>query len=112
MANRVLSILLGFEFKKSMEPVVTLIPTPGANVHRFNAKNAINAETNPKIYFDHGTTTLDAEYEPFQHKADAVMKAAGYSISDWLSKSFPGQDHSERAWRSRVHIPLTFLLSN
>lgn len=66
-----------------------------------------------KIYFDHGTETLDAEYEPFQRQADAIMRQAGYKLEkNWLSLKFPGDDHSERAWRQRVHIPLLFLLDS
>ena len=71
------------------------LPKPGAN----------------KFYFDHGTETLDALYAPFQQKADAVMRTAGYTEGrDWLTKKFPGGDHSEKSWRQRVAIPLVFLL--
>lgn len=64
-----------------------------------------------KIYFDYGTETLDASYEPYQSKADEVMKAKGYRAGrDWLTRKFPGEDHSEKAWAKRVEIPLVFLL--
>jgi predicted alpha/beta superfamily hydrolase len=64
-----------------------------------------------KIYFDFGTGTLDALYEPYQQKADTIMAAAGYTHGqDWLTRKFPGAEHSERSWRERVHIPLEFLL--
>ena len=29
---------------------------------------------------------------------------------DWITRKFPGAEHSEWAWRERVHIPLLFLL--
>ncbi|MBC8042629.1 MAG: alpha/beta hydrolase, partial [Rhizobacter sp.] len=65
-----------------------------------------------KIYFDFGTETLDKEYEPYQNKADAIMRAAGYTQGkNWITKKFAGDEHSERAWRNRVHLPLTFLLA-
>jgi len=63
-----------------------------------------------KIYFDYGTETLDATYEPFQLKADEVMKAKGFKQKNWLTKKFVGDDHSEKAWAKRVDIPLIFLL--
>jgi len=63
-----------------------------------------------KIYFDYGDATLDAYYPPFQQKADAVMINKGYSVKNWLTKYFPGENHSEIAWNKRLHIPLTFLL--
>lgn len=64
-----------------------------------------------RFYFDYGTETLDAEYEVYQLQADAVMRATGYRPGvDWVTKKFPGAEHSERSWRARVHIPLRFLL--
>jgi predicted alpha/beta superfamily hydrolase len=63
-----------------------------------------------KIYFDFGTETLDKDYEPFQQRADSVMLAKGYTLcKNWLTKKFEGDDHSERAWRKRLHIPMLFL---
>ncbi len=65
-----------------------------------------------KLYFDYGTDTIDALYEPYQVKVDSMMAAAGFSEGkDWVSKKFKGAGHSENAWRKRVHIPLEFLLS-
>jgi enterochelin esterase-like enzyme len=65
---------------------------------------------NHKIYFDYGTKTLDAMYKPFQMKADEIIKKKGYTNVNWITKEFPGEDHSEKAWRKRMAIPLTFLL--
>jgi predicted alpha/beta superfamily hydrolase len=63
------------------------------------------------IYFDHGTETLDAEYEPYQIRVDEVMGSSGYIPNrNWVTRKFDGADHSERAWRRRVDIPLAFLL--
>jgi len=65
-----------------------------------------------RIYFDHGTETLDAAYGAWQVRVDRLMCQAGYREGrDWITRVFPGAEHSERAWRARVHIPLTFLLS-
>lgn len=64
-----------------------------------------------KIYFDYGTETLDSLYEPYQKKMDQIMKTLGYQDGkNWVTKKFEGAEHSERAWRERVHIPLIFLL--
>lgn len=65
-----------------------------------------------KIYFDYGDATLDALYPPLQQQADERMKKRGYSTKNWLTKYFPGENHSEIAWNKRLHIPLTFLLGN
>ncbi|MDX2303541.1 MAG: alpha/beta hydrolase-fold protein [Microscillaceae bacterium] len=65
-----------------------------------------------KIYFDFGTETLDALYEPFQQKADVIMQKMGYTDSSWKTIKFTGEDHSEKAWKKRLHIPLIFLLGS
>lgn len=64
-----------------------------------------------KLYFDHGDATLDALYGPYQQQMDAILRAKGYRQGiDVITKAYPGADHSEAAWRSRVDIPLRFLL--
>jgi predicted alpha/beta superfamily hydrolase len=84
----------------------------------FIAKSYINYFSrnlpNPKqhkLYFDHGTTTLDAWYEPYQLHMDSLCRESGYETpKDFMSLSFPGEPHNEIAWRKRAAIPLKFLL--
>ncbi|MEZ4826806.1 MAG: alpha/beta hydrolase-fold protein [Bacteroidia bacterium] len=64
-----------------------------------------------KIYFDYGTETLDAMYEPFQLRIDTVMQHHGYDTLNWQTLKFRGEDHSENAWRKRFELPVTFLLT-
>ncbi len=64
-----------------------------------------------KIWFDHGTATLDSLYAPFQTRMDARMRAAGYVDGrSWVSRVYPGAEHSERSWAARLRDPLQFLL--
>ena len=64
-----------------------------------------------RIYFDYGTETLDASYEPYQMQVNQLFFQAGYRAGqELLSLNFPGDEHSERAWRNRVHEALMFLL--
>jgi enterochelin esterase-like enzyme len=65
---------------------------------------------NHKIYFDYGTATLDAMYEPFQLKVDEIMKAKGFTSQNWSTQKFEGEEHSEKSWNKRLHIPIEFLL--
>lgn len=65
---------------------------------------------NHLFYFDYGTATLDASYAPFQKAVDEVMKQKGYTSKNWLTKEFPGENHSEEAWKKRFDQPLIFLL--
>jgi enterochelin esterase-like enzyme len=64
-----------------------------------------------KLYFDHGSETLDAVYARYQDRVDAVVRRDGYrEWSNTVSLSFPGQKHNEISWASRVAVPLQFLL--
>jgi pimeloyl-ACP methyl ester carboxylesterase len=70
-----------------------------------------------KLYFDHGSETLDAVYKRYQDRVDAVVGRRGYygganvrGDAHWMTRSFPGQRHNEISWASRVDIPLQFLL--
>jgi predicted alpha/beta superfamily hydrolase len=66
-----------------------------------------------RVYFDFGTEALDAQYEPYQRQVDNVMRLRGYQEgANWATQKFDGEEHSERAWRKRVHIPLEFLLAD
>ncbi len=66
--------------------------------------------SNHRIYFDYGTETLDAFYEPYQLQVDQIMSHKGYDLTNWQTHKFEGAAHSEEAWRERLHIPITFLL--
>jgi predicted alpha/beta superfamily hydrolase len=66
-----------------------------------------------RFYFDYGTATLDALYEPYQQRMDAVMRQAGYvEGQNWVTLKFDGAEHNEEAWRQRASIPLRFLLGS
>jgi enterochelin esterase-like enzyme len=69
------------------------------------------SEQSHKIYFDYGTATLDALYEPFQCRIDSIMKKNNYSEMNWVTLKFQGHDHSEKSWSDRLKTPLKFLLN-
>ncbi|GHB04255.1 esterase [Algimonas arctica] len=65
-----------------------------------------------RLYFDFGTETLDHNYESYQDRMDQAVEATGYTRGvNWTTRKYEGHDHSERAWRNRVHVPLQFLLN-
>ena len=82
------------------------IPNAFFNYMKINLPNP----KNHKIYFDYGDQTLDALYKPFQEKADLIMIEKGFTKENWITKFFPGKDHSEKSWRERFDIPLLFIL--
>jgi len=63
-----------------------------------------------KLYFDFGTETLDALYEPYQIQVDSILVQHGYGAGNWKTLKFAGEDHSEIAWSKRLDVPLEFLL--
>lgn len=63
-----------------------------------------------RIYFDYGTATLDSLYKPYQTEVDSIMLGHGYTHDNWITREFPGENHTEQAWAKRLHIPLQFLL--
>ncbi len=83
-------------------------PIPEA-FFNYLSKNLPNPKSH-KLYFDYGDQTLDSLYPPLQKKADEVMKAKGYTSKNWMTKYFPGENHSEKAWSKRLDVPLLFLL--
>lgn len=64
-----------------------------------------------KIWFDHGTETLDAAYPPHARAMEAWFRAQGWSEDQAVFRAYPGTDHSEGAWAARSDDILTFLLS-
>lgn len=66
-----------------------------------------------RFYFDYGTATLDALYEPYQQRMDAILRQAGYTEGEnWVTLRFDGAEHNEQAWRQRASTPLRFLLGS
>lgn len=82
-------------------------PIPTA-FYRYLEKHLPNPKEH-RIYFDFGTATLDALYEPLQREVDAIMLQKGYNVNNWLTKKFEGENHSEMAWQKRLHFPFVFL---
>jgi enterochelin esterase-like enzyme len=77
---------------------------------RYLAPSLPNPKTH-RLYFDHGTETLDAVYKRYQDRVDSVVARRGYiQGKNWLTRNYPGQKHNEISWASRVDVPLKFLL--
>jgi enterochelin esterase-like enzyme len=83
-------------------------PVPDAFLRYMNTH--LPSPKNHKIYFDYGDQTLDAMYPPLQQKVDELMLQKGFSNQNWKTYYAKGENHSERAWRTRLAIPLLFLL--
>lgn len=56
-----------------------------------------------RIWFDHGTETLDAFYRPYQENLDAALVANGWRKGrDFSSRVYKGTPHEENAWAARM----------
>lgn len=84
-------------------------PVPGAFLDYMG--KTLPAPGTHRLYFDFGTETLDAIYEPHQNRVDALVSNLGYNETNWMTRKFEGKDHSEDSWSERFHIPVTFLLA-
>lgn len=81
------------------------IPT---GLFRYLEKN-LPPPGNNRIWFDHGTATLDALYPGLQREADSLLTVKGYTAKLWKTKVYQGADHSEKAWKNRLDEVMLFL---
>lgn len=84
-------------------------PVPNAFLNYLSSH--LPSPNNHKIYFDCGDQTLDALYPEIQKKADAILTKKRFTEKSWMTKYFPGENHSEKAWHERLYIPMVFLLT-
>ena len=79
---------------------------------RARAWPALPSPATHRLYFDHGSETLDKIYARYQARVDRIVASRGYRQgTNWLTRNFPGQAHNEESWASRVDVPLGFLLA-
>lgn len=64
-----------------------------------------------KVWMSRGTKGLDGTYQPFQDRADEMMRDLGWDEQRFKTKVFHRTAHNERSWASYVHQPLRFWLS-
>ena len=65
-----------------------------------------------RFFFDYGTETLDSTYEKDHAPVREWLLGQGLvEGQDFMMLKYEGAEHSERAWRARVHVALEFLLA-
>jgi predicted alpha/beta superfamily hydrolase len=66
-------------------------------------KQELGKPNGRRIWFDHGTETLDAFYRPYQENLDAALVANGWRKGrDFSSRVYAGTPHEENAWAARM----------
>ena len=81
-----------------------------ASIQKWMEEN-IPVNPNYRMYFDHGTTQLDAWYPQWQKQVDAMLSQKKFKPGTLISKTFEGAGHNEASWNARLDIILEFLLS-
>lgn len=74
-------------------------------IDRYNTGQMVH-----KLYFDHGTETLDAAYGEAEKKIIELVKSKGYDDRTLMNLVVEGAGHDEKSWATRVCIPLKFVL--
>lgn len=76
-------------------------------------RDKLPADGAHKLYLDHGTTSIDSLYGPWNTRVIALAESVGYSTPATLDTlTATGAGHEERYWAARVARPLSFLLKN
>jgi enterochelin esterase-like enzyme len=80
---------------------------PTAIIAWMNEKIPVNPPY--RLYFDFGTETLDALYEPYQDLASSYLMNKGFPTGNILVSKYTGEAHNEESWSKRFPDILTFL---
>jgi len=76
-----------------------------------HVKQRLKQPDGRRIWFDHGTETLDSAYAPYQEAIDADLIKAGWRKGlDFASTTYPGAAHEENAWAARMDDIFVWLL--
>ena len=63
----------------------------------------LGAPAGRRLWMDHGTETLDANYQPWQDAIDADLTGLGWvKDRDFASRTYQGAAHEENAWSARM----------
>ena len=62
------------------------------------------------LYMDRGDCPIDSAYAEAQESINRMIATLGWDESSFMYRFFPGQSHSENDWRSRLDIPIRFIL--
>jgi hypothetical protein len=74
---------------------------------------ALPAPGNHKLWMSRGTKSLDADYEPYQERANQIAGRMGYGKARDLSTPiFPRTSHNEDSWASYLNQALRFWLAD
>ena len=93
-----------------MNPFTEIDQKPAADVYLTYLKENLPADRNHVLYMDCGDCQIDSAYKKSQAAINAMIATLDWNEENYMYRFFPGQSHSESDWRSRLHLPILFLL--
>ena len=91
-----------------MNPHTRVDQKPSAEAYLNYLRDKLPAEH--LLYMDRGDCTLDSSYEEPQEAINEMIASLGWDESHYMYRFFPGHSHSENDWKSRLDVPIRFLL--
>ena len=83
---------------------------PASEVYIEYLKQNLPADAAHLLYMDCGDCAIDSAYAESQAAINEFLAGWEWSKANYMYRFFPGQSHSESDWRSRLDIPVKFLL--
>lgn len=83
---------------------------PASEVYIEYLKQNLPADAAHLLYMDCGDCSIDSAYAEPQAAINEFLAGWEWSKANYMYRFFPGQSHSESDWRSRLDIPVKFLL--
>lgn len=75
-----------------------------------DVKDAFASGYVARLYFDHGTATIDADYGQYESPFIEKLREKGYGSEYVMTYVAEGAPHEEQAWEKRFALPLIFML--
>lgn len=95
-----------------MNPHTNIDQKPASVVYLEYLRANLPADTEHILYMDCGDCPIDSAYKESQAAINQMIDELDWNEENYMYRFFPGQSHSENDWRSRLDIPVRFLLGN
>ena len=84
---------------------------PASEVYVEYLKKNLPADAEHYLYMDCGDCRIDSAYAESQAAINEMIARLDWNKNNYQYRFFPGQSHSESDWRSRLDVPVKFLLT-
>ena len=91
-------------------PYIKVSQKPAAKAYLEYLKSNLPADADHILYMDCGDCWIDSAYKESQADINDMIATLDWNPDNYMYRFFPGQSHSENDWRSRLDIPVRFLL--